>query len=111
MPGPGSESGWVGKQGEGKGDREREILVGKPGKGISFEMEMKKISNLKQKINKYSTKNQIHIMEEISQQGIWICLFVCLFVCFRRVYWLVLCQLDTAGVITEKGASVEEMTP
>jgi hypothetical protein len=25
------------------------------------------------------------------------------------VYWLVLCQLDTAGVITEKGASVEEM--
>jgi hypothetical protein len=28
-----------------------------------------------------------------------------------RVYWLVLCQLDTAGVITEKGASVEEMPP
>jgi hypothetical protein len=27
------------------------------------------------------------------------------------VYWLVLCQLDTAGVITEKGASVEEMSP
>jgi hypothetical protein len=26
-------------------------------------------------------------------------------------YWLVLCQLDTAGVITEKGASVEEMPP
>jgi hypothetical protein len=31
---------------------------------------------------------------------------------FRRmVYWLVLCQLDRAGVITEKGASVEEMPP
>jgi hypothetical protein len=29
----------------------------------------------------------------------------------RAVYWLVLCQLDTAGVITEKGASVEEMPP
>jgi hypothetical protein len=29
----------------------------------------------------------------------------------RRMYWLVLCQLDTAGVITEKGASVEEMPP
>jgi hypothetical protein len=28
-----------------------------------------------------------------------------------HVYWLVLCQLDTAGVITEKGASVEEMPP
>jgi hypothetical protein len=28
-----------------------------------------------------------------------------------RVYWLVLCQLDTAGVITEKGPSVEEMPP
>jgi hypothetical protein len=26
------------------------------------------------------------------------------------LYWLVLCQLDT-GVITEKGASVEEMPP
>jgi hypothetical protein len=29
----------------------------------------------------------------------------------NRLYWLVLCQLDTAGVITEKGASVEEMPP
>jgi hypothetical protein len=29
----------------------------------------------------------------------------------RSLYWLVLCQLDTAGVITEKGASVEEMPP
>jgi hypothetical protein len=27
------------------------------------------------------------------------------------LYWLVLCQLDTAGVITEKRASVEEMPP
>jgi hypothetical protein len=27
------------------------------------------------------------------------------------LYWLVLCQNDTAGVITEKGASVEEMPP
>jgi hypothetical protein len=27
------------------------------------------------------------------------------------LYWLVLCQLDTAGVITEKGASDEEMPP
>ena len=26
-----------------------------------------------------------------------------------QLYWLVLCQLDTAGGITEKGASVEEM--
>jgi hypothetical protein len=26
------------------------------------------------------------------------------------LYWLVLCQVDTAGVITEKGASVEEMS-
>jgi hypothetical protein len=25
------------------------------------------------------------------------------------MYWLVLCQLDTAGVITEKGVSIEEM--
>jgi hypothetical protein len=27
----------------------------------------------------------------------------------RSMYWLVLCQLDTAGFITEKGASSEEM--
>jgi hypothetical protein len=27
------------------------------------------------------------------------------------MYWLALCQLDTAGLITEKGASVEEMPP
>jgi hypothetical protein len=25
--------------------------------------------------------------------------------------WLVLCQFDTSGVITEKGASVEKMPP
>jgi hypothetical protein len=29
----------------------------------------------------------------------------------KDLYWLVLCQLDTALVITEKGASVEEMPP
>ena len=29
----------------------------------------------------------------------------------KGMYWLVLCQLDTAGVITETGASVEEMPP
>jgi hypothetical protein len=28
-----------------------------------------------------------------------------------HLYWLVLCLPDTAGVITEKGASVEEMPP
>jgi hypothetical protein len=34
-----------------------------------------------------------------------------LFLLVSMVYWLVLCQLDTAGDITEKGASVEEMPP
>jgi hypothetical protein len=29
----------------------------------------------------------------------------------KGVYWLVLCQLDTGWVITEKGASVGEMLP
>jgi hypothetical protein len=29
----------------------------------------------------------------------------------KVLYWLVLCQLDTAVVITEKGASIEEMPP
>jgi hypothetical protein len=40
--------------------------------------------------------------------------FMCVYVEGRvdmGLYWLVLCQLDTAGVITEKGASVEEMPP
>jgi hypothetical protein len=35
----------------------------------------------------------------------------CLISVSMYMYWLVLCQLDTAGVITEKGASVEEMPP
>jgi hypothetical protein len=36
MPGPGSRSRWVGKQGEGGGDRG--FSEWKPGKGITFEM-------------------------------------------------------------------------
>jgi hypothetical protein len=36
MPGPGSRSGWVGEQGEGKGNRE--LSEGKLGKGITFEL-------------------------------------------------------------------------
>jgi hypothetical protein len=35
MPGPGSRSGWVGKQGEGR--RERGFSEGKLGKGLTFE--------------------------------------------------------------------------
>jgi hypothetical protein len=36
IPGPGSGSGWVGEQGEGR--RDREFLEGKPGKRITFRM-------------------------------------------------------------------------
>jgi hypothetical protein len=36
LPEPGSRSGWVGEQGEG--GRDREVLEGKLGKGITFEM-------------------------------------------------------------------------
>jgi hypothetical protein len=36
MPGPGSMSGWVGDKKEAGGDRE--VLEGKLGKGITFEM-------------------------------------------------------------------------
>jgi hypothetical protein len=36
MPGPGSRSEWVSKQGEGRGDRG--FSEGKLGKGITFEM-------------------------------------------------------------------------
>ena len=51
-----------------------------------------------------ANKAAMNIVEQVSLWygghllGIWL-------------YWLVLCQLDTAGVITEKGASVEEMPP
>jgi hypothetical protein len=44
-PGPGSRGGWVSEQGEEEGGRG--VLEGKPGKGITFEMEIKKISNKK----------------------------------------------------------------
>jgi hypothetical protein len=46
MPGPGSGSGWVGEQGNGGGDR------GKPGKGKTFEMWIKKISKKKREEKK-----------------------------------------------------------
>jgi hypothetical protein len=45
MPGQGSGSGWVSKQWEGRWDRE--FSEGKPGKGITFEMQINKISNKK----------------------------------------------------------------
>jgi hypothetical protein len=48
MPGPGRRSGWVGKQGEGAGNRA--FSEGKPGKGLTFEMEIKKITNKKRKL-------------------------------------------------------------
>ena len=38
-------------------------------------------------------------------------MYLCVKLIRGQLYWLVLCQLDTAGVITEKGASVEEMPP
>jgi hypothetical protein len=43
MTGQGSGRGWVGKQGEGGWDRG--FSEGKPGKGITFEMQVNKISN------------------------------------------------------------------
>jgi hypothetical protein len=38
MPGPGSGSGCVGEQGEGRGGGDMGLLEGKPGKGITFEI-------------------------------------------------------------------------
>jgi hypothetical protein len=50
IPGPGSKSRWVGEQGEGR--RDRGFLEGKLGKGITFEIKMKKISNKKKRKEK-----------------------------------------------------------
>ena len=38
-------------------------------------------------------------------------MFLCVKLTRGQLYWLVVCQLDTAGVITEKGASVGQMPP
>ena len=43
MPGPGRRSGWLGEQAEGEGNTG--FSEKKLGKGIAFEMSMKKISN------------------------------------------------------------------
>ena len=45
MPGPGRGSRWVGKQGLGVGNRGSS--EGKQGKGLTFEIYLKKISNKK----------------------------------------------------------------
>jgi hypothetical protein len=45
MPRQGSMTGCVGEQEDGEGDRERRFSDGKAGKGITFEMLIKKISN------------------------------------------------------------------
>jgi hypothetical protein len=46
MPGPGSWSGWVGEQGEGRGHWGGGCFSeGKPGRGIIFEIQIKKIYN------------------------------------------------------------------
>jgi hypothetical protein len=48
---------------------------------------------------KFRRKEGPESIQEMVRRPVWL------------MYWLVLCQLDTAGVITEKGASVEEMPP
>jgi hypothetical protein len=45
MPGSGSRNGWVGEQGDVEEDRG--FSEGKLGKGITFEMQIRKISNKK----------------------------------------------------------------
>jgi hypothetical protein len=50
IPGPGSASGWVGEQGEGGWNRG--FSEGKPGKEITFEISIKKISNFLKKEKK-----------------------------------------------------------
>jgi hypothetical protein len=49
MPGPGSRSVWVGEQGEQGGHRV--FVEGKPGKGITFEIKIKKTSNKEKRMS------------------------------------------------------------
>jgi hypothetical protein len=57
-PGPGSRSGWIGEQLV----RDRKFSEGKLGKGITFEMYLKKISNKqKRKTTKRSDINVLYL--------------------------------------------------
>ena len=53
MPGPAGWNWWVGEQGDGVGDRR--FSEGKLEKGITFVMEIKKISDLKKSRNVNAT--------------------------------------------------------
>jgi hypothetical protein len=64
IPGPGSRSGWVGEQGKGGGDRE--FLERKLGKGITFEMKTKKISN-KNNLHEYKNMDILSTLFPIHQ--------------------------------------------
>jgi hypothetical protein len=57
MPGPGSRSGWVGEQRVGAGDRG--FVEGKPGKEITFEMYIRRISNKKEWVNLQSSIHRL----------------------------------------------------
>ena len=54
---------------------------------------------------------QIRLGKENTTQSIWIKTACLNWADLVLHYWLVLCQLDTDGVIIEKGNSVEEMAP
>jgi hypothetical protein len=62
--------------------------------------------------NTYSFTVTLNIAVNYQMRGIHLTSIIAIYSSYRvPVYWQVLCQLDTAGVITEKGASVEEMPP
>jgi phage/plasmid primase-like uncharacterized protein len=58
IQGPGNRRGWVGEQGDGVGDRV--VLEGKPGKEITFEIQIKKISNKSKKKKKKERSNALY---------------------------------------------------
>jgi hypothetical protein len=69
MSGQGSRNRWVGKQGEAEWDRG--VLEGKPVKGITFEMYIKKISN-KNKLRKIWTQVKLNILDiSLTKHVIW----------------------------------------
>ena len=69
IPGPGSGSGWVGEQGEWGGDKG--FSDGKPGKGTTFEMQIKKISNKNNNNNtiKKRSKKKKKFIANMSQKN------------------------------------------
>ena len=93
MPGPGSRSGWVGEQG---GSREnRGFLKWKLGKGITFEILIKKITNKKEKKERHHQKKSFE-SEKVSSQHYFLAEVPAWALCMSHIWKLEDCPFTVA---------------